>query len=152
MASNSKREKIAGALKTALLKITHVSTVKRTWPTLSALAQFSDPQFPVLALIVGLPAPVEFKRSGRTTGRVDVVTSELKASVFIYERINGEDGDERLSDLADDVWAAAWADPTLGGLVDEFSASFPDEPATIDPYIVARLELRMKYRHDTRGI
>lgn len=152
MASDSTREKIAAALKTAVAKITSVKTVTRTWPSLASLAQFGDPQFPVIAVVAGLPVPFEFKRSGRRPSTVDVVRSALRVSLYLYDRVAEDDGDSRLSDLADDVWAAVWADSTVGGLVDEFSASFPDEVATIDPYIVARLEVRVQYRHDTRGI
>ena len=152
MAENSIREAILASLEDAMRKVALAKTITRTWPSFAAMENFSETEFPVIAVVGGLPDPAEYKRSARRKAGVEWFRSVLKVSIFLYDRSTTAKCDTRLSDLADEVWKKFWLEPTFGGYVEECSASFPELPETIDPYIASRMSVSLKYLHTTGGI
>jgi len=151
MAENSLREQILVSVKSQLEKVKNAKTIIRTFPQLSDLDEFGMSQFPVIALVGGLPDPQETKWSGRSHHTVDKFHSLLAVSVWVYDH-TGEEADTRLSELADDVWAQLWANPTLSSLGLRMELAFDPEVGHFPPYVAFKLTANFTYEHTTGGI
>ncbi len=153
MAKNSKREKIICQVMDELNGVPAIKTVVRGKKTHHDLQQFALTQFPVAAVVGRLPRPIE-KKSGRVPGRVDLIKSSLTIDVFIYDQVNVIDDttEEKISDLADDVWRCLYADPLKNELVLETLLSIEDDPEFWEPFLAFRLIVKTIYLHTTGGI
>ena len=110
MGTNSIREQILDYHVTQLKKLSSITTVKRVMQTYSTLGEFAVTQFPVAAVVGGLPVPNE-KMSDRARHNVDVIISDLAIETYIYIQ-NNDDPDQELSNIADDVWVKLYSFPT----------------------------------------
>lgn len=150
MASNSKREQILTKVETLLGEIPAITTVRRVpFNELNQIDNAST-EMPVAVVMGALPQPEE-KFSGRTR-KLDRVVSDLLVSVLVYAEDN-ETPDSTISTLADDIWAKFYADITLGfnwvrGLV-----IVPEQDTMVAaPYVIFKMDIKVKYDHDWRGI
>lgn len=151
MAKNSKREQILVYHQNYLIgRVNSINSVVRVMPAYSDLQQFAITQFPLAAVVGGLPIPVE-KISSRDGSAVDVIISSLKIDNYIYLQ-EKENPDTALSSIADDVWAKCYADVTYGGLVLSSTLQVTEEPQYWDPFIAFKLTSVLKYKHTTGGI
>lgn len=153
MAENSKRERLIKEVVERLKTVSVINVVKRAKQTRASLQEFALPQFPVAAVVGGLPKPVEKKSSRRVAG-VDVVTSTLPIEIFIYDMYNqiDDDLDSKVSSLADDVWRVLYNEPTYNGLAIETLLTIQYDPEYWDPFLAFNLTANIKYLHTTEGI
>lgn len=152
MATNSKRERILLALKVLLESLPSIKKVERRQPTSPEdLRRVAGTQMPYVAMIGGVPQPIEHK-SGRTPGGVDAVLSELKVNLFVYFMDNVS-ADSTLSDIMDDVWALVYSDQTLGfKFVIGTTISPNADVAVWEPYVAFSMIVNITYYHTTGGI
>jgi hypothetical protein len=150
VADNSLREQIIKYIEERLNTLSSIKTVQRVQPTEEELQNFASTQFPVIAIIGGIPQPVAH-RSSRSSGGHDQFKSELKLKMFIYF-MDATTPDTTISYLLDDIWKLLYADQTLGGLVSELSLE-PDKPVAVwRPYAAFSMECILTYYHTTEGI
>lgn len=152
MAANSKREQILVAFKSLLEGLPSVKKVDRRQPTSPEdLRRIAGTQMPFIAMIGGVPQPVEHV-SGRGPGGVDVVVSNLDVALFIYYMDNTT-ADSTLSNIMDDVWAKVYSDQTLGfRFVTGTTISPNTEVAVWEPYVAFSMNTKITYHHTTGGI
>jgi len=150
MAANSLREQIIVAVVTELEGISTIKTVERRLPSKQDLDNFAITQFPVIAVVSGLPKPVEHKVT-RDPAAKDVFLSELKMELYGYFQDN-VNPDTTLSSLLDDIWVALYADPGKGGLVIETDLMPEIHQDFWDPFYAFKLDVILKYKHTTGGI
>lgn len=149
MASNSKREQIILKLKEEIESIPSITTVERKRPTYeSLLDDYAITQFPVVAMICGVPKP-----NAHYTGRVpkDCFVSEMNVSLYCYYQDN-VNPDTTLSSLLDDLWSKIYTDPTKGQLV--LDTTIKPEPSYDfwNPFYAFRMDVVMNYYHTIGGI
>ncbi len=148
MASDSKRERILQDVISAVGALSWVGAVVREQPADPGdLADYAQSQFPLVAVVGQLPKPKQTRRAGK--GREFV--SELEIGLFVYA-MEAQTPDERVSSLADDLWAACLADPGRGGLALDTEVLPETEKATYTPYVAFSLVLNTTYTHDASGI
>ena len=150
MAENSIREQILEAVKTKLKTITAVNTVKRMQPTFNDLSAMSGPQLPLIAVAGQMPVPVQ-KISKRATGMADRFRSKLSVDIFCYAMDNNTP-DTLISDLADDIWTALYADQTWSGLAIGTEVMPESTIGRWEPYIAFKMLCEIEYIHTTGGI
>lgn len=150
MASNSKREQILLKVMELLASLSTVNTVVRVKQSYSDLQQFAVTQLPVLAVVGGLPIPVE-KLSARRPGNVDTIVSKLLVYVYVYGMAN-EAVDSVISDIADDVWAKLYSNQTMDGLCLGMTLKVEEEPQYWHPFYAFQVVCELHYHHDTGGI
>lgn len=150
MAANSQREQIIVYNVDLIKTLPSIKTVIRTKQSYSQLQQFAVTQLPLVAVVGRLPKPVE-KVSSRTRVKIDLIISELAIDFFVYfqETVSP---DERLSFLADDIWAKLYLDETMGDLVIGTLLTVDEEPEYWDPFVAFRVTATVKYKHTTGGI
>jgi hypothetical protein len=153
VADNSIREKIIKEVISRLKTVEVIKMVKRAKQTRASLQEFALPQFPIAAVVGGLPKPVE-KKSGRRVAGVDLITSLLPVEIYIYDMYNviDDDLDERVSFIADDLWRVLYAEPTYNGLAIETLLTIQYDPEYWDPFLGFNLTANIKYIHTTEGI
>lgn len=153
MANDSKRECIIRTVMDELESLSIIKTVVRGKKTHQDLQQFALPQFPVAAVVGGLPRPVE-KKSSRVRGGVDLIKSTLAISVFVYDQVNviDDDTEEKISSIADDVWRVLYADPLKNNLCLETLLTIEDDPEYWEPFLAIRIVVNSIYLHTTGGI
>lgn len=161
MGTNSKRESIILAVVSAVDALERIVTVQRRRPTLENLQGVSSTQVPIAAITAGLPVPSRhFNESGGTGKpgvkphrRADVFISTLSIELVIYDLLYDNDQyDTRLSDLADDLWTALYADQSWGGLAIGTDIEPEANVAIYDPYLAFKMTCRVTYKHSTGGI
>ena len=150
MTANSKREQIIVAVKAELTAISAFKSVVRRLPTKEDLENFAITQLPVIAVVAGLPKPVEHIVT-RQPGAQDVFVSDLSIRLFGYFQ-NNKDPDTELSSHVDDIWVALYADPTKGGLTLKTTLKPEIYTDFWDPYYAFMIEAILKYKHTTGGI
>jgi len=151
MAKNSIREQILVYHETNIVKrVGVIANVIRVLPTVSDLQQFATTQFPLLAIVGGLPVPTE-KVSARDGSKVDVIISELTIKNFVYLQ-ERENVDSIISEVADDMWKKCYADETYGGLALTTLLSFEEDVVYYDPFVAFLLVSKIKYKHNSGGI
>ncbi len=146
----STRERIVEHVLATLRGLPAVKTVARRLLSHRALGEFAMTQLPVVAVVAGLPVPTA-KRSDRRHGDYDAFISELNLDLFVYDYEN-EGTDARVSELADVMWRAFYADPTLGGLVLGMTLGFAGDVERWDPFVAFMLSLKTTYMHGKGGI
>lgn len=152
MADNSRREQILVQVVSDLGSIPAIEQVKRVQPnTLDDIRRYSTGQMPLAVVIGGMPKPTEHI-SGRGPGGVDIIVSVLKVELYCYFMDN-ENPDSTLSSLLDDIWAALYADQTLGfKFVQGVTIDPKVEVAAWPPYVAFSLTFNVTYNHTTGGI
>ena len=151
MAKNSIREQILVYHEKYLIgKVKSINTVKRVMPSYSDLQQFAVTQFPLAAVVGGVPVP-ERKMSSRDGSGVDILISSLKIDNYIYLQ-QKEDPDSTLSDIMDDVWVKCYSNVTYGGLVLSTELLPEQETAYWEPYVAFKITSEVKYSHTVGGI
>lgn len=150
MAANSKREQIISVVVSELQAIAALTTVERRLPSKSDLENFAITQFPVVAVVAGLPKPVEHKVT-RSPAAKDVFLSDLGIGLFCYFQDN-VNPDTTLSSLLDDIWVALYSDPEKGGLALSTNVNPEVYQDYWDPFYAFKLDVVIKYQHDTGGI
>jgi len=150
MAANSKREQIIVSVKEDLETIPSIATVKRSLPTLKDLENFAVTQFPVIAMVAGLPVPRPHVVGRRTAGK-DVFISDLNISLYCYFQDNVEP-DTQLSNILDDLWATLYADPTRGELAIGTTLKPEFYRGYWEPFYAFRVDVVIQYSHKTGGI
>jgi len=150
MGTNSKREQILVYHAAQLGQLSSITTVKRTLQSYADLARFAVTQFPVAAVVGGLPVPNE-KMSGRVRSTVDVIISDLNVDTYIYIQDN-ENPDTKLSEVADDVWVKLYSFPTYNGLAFGTILNFEATPEYWEPYLAFKITSTVTYKHSTGGI
>jgi len=146
---SSTRETIVKALIDDIESIAGAKTVVRSFPTNKALEAFSWSQFPVIAVVAGMPTPEE-KLSSRSQGIPDLYRSSLIVSLFMYFHDTGSKVDENMSEWLNKIWSKVLADPTRGG--EAFSTEVRPDPSVeyFDPYVAFKVDVVIKY-HRTTG-
>ena len=152
MAANSKREQILVAFKAILEGLPSIKKVDRRQPTSPEdLSRIAGTQMPFVAMIGGVPQPVEHF-SGRMPGGVDVVVSDLNVALFVYFMDNAS-ADSTLSNILDDVWTKVYSNQTLGfKFVTGITISPITEVAVWEPYVAFSMNVKITYHHTTGGI
>jgi len=150
MAANSKREQIISIVTTELESIAAVKHVERRLPSKADLENFAITQFPVIAVVAGLPKPVEHKVTRHPAAK-DVFISKLTIGLFCYFQDN-VNPDTTLSSLLDDIWVALFSDPGKGGLAQSTDINPEVHQDYWDPFYAFKLDVVIKYQHDTGGI
>jgi hypothetical protein len=150
MAANSKREQIIEADLVLIDAVSAINHAVRTIPQYSDLQDFAVTQFPVAAVVGGLPKPV-LKKSGRTTHSVDQIQSRLTVGVYVYLMSN-ENADTEISSLLDDLWVALFSDPSRGGLVLDTDLDVQEDTQRWAPFVAFKINIIHHYIHDTGGI
>lgn len=144
---HSTREAIVTAIKTVLEGVGTVETVVRRMPTFEQLKMFAMPQFPVVAMVAGLPVPDE-KESARLPARLDLVVSELAIGLLVYVIDNNDDEvDTTISTLLNTLWVALYADTTLGNRVLSLKVKPIPEQAFVPPFGMFKLKVEVRYIH-----
>ena len=156
MAENSGRELILLKVVELMGEISSILAVVRTRLGFNDLGDYSGEQLPLIAVVGGLPKPSP-KKSGRTYGVSDKFISDLNVDLFCYAMDN-ENPDSLVSNLADDIWAKVFSDPTLittdypRGLTIDLDVNPEIKVGIWDPYIVFKIACVYKYVHGTGGI
>jgi hypothetical protein len=151
MTTNSKREQILEAVKDALETVPSLSYVQRRRPSFADLGTIPQTQLPFCAVVGKLPDPVSHN-PGRQPGISDMFKSRLEIEMYIYAMDN-QTPDSTVSNIADDIWAKLWSDPTFGGLVKGgFSVRPEIEVGYFDPYVVFKMICTGVYYHGIGGI
>jgi len=151
MASNSKREQILAKVKTPLEAVSAIETVERKpLQGISDLEAWPQTQLPLAVVLGGMPVPSE-KLSDRDI-KLDKVRSTLTATIVVYA-LDNENPDTKISNLADDVWAALYADMTLGFSWVLSIRLTPDaDVAFWEPYAAFSIKAEITYIHTKGGI
>jgi hypothetical protein len=144
------RERLIEHVLSELRSLPSVKTVTRRLPGRRALEEFALTQFPVVAVVAGLPTPVG-KRSDRRVGEVDAFISDLAIDLYVYD-LESEGTDARVSVLANELWRRLYVDPTCGGLALGTTIGFSGELEYWDPFIAFILSIKTSYLHDKGGI
>jgi hypothetical protein len=152
MATNSKREQILVAVEGKLRTIPSIVLVKRTRPEFAELENASSTQLPMIAIVAGLPEPVQ-KKTGRGSGGhpSDYYRSILTVEVFCYDN-GGTDPDSRISDLADDIWANLMGMGNLNNLIHNIEMTPDMAVGYWDPYITFKMTTKITYIHSIFSI
>ena len=156
MAVNSHRELILVEVVDMIEEVSSIKTVQRTRIGFSELGNYSGRQLPLVAVVGKLPKPAP-KRSGREPGASDMFISDLGVDLFCYAMDN-ETPDSTVSNLADDLWAKIYSNPTLvttqypRGLALQVDVVPEISVGIWDPYIVFKMNCIYKYIHGTGGI
>lgn len=153
MAENSKRERLIKEVINRMKTVPVIDVVRRAKQTRASLQEFALPQFPIAAVVGGLPKPVEKKSSRRVAG-VDLITSTLPIEIYVYDMYNqiDDDLDSKVSSMADDIWKVLYAEPTYGGLAIQTLLTIQYDPEYWDPFLAFNLTVNIKYLHTTEGI
>jgi hypothetical protein len=153
MAENSKREQIILAVVAELMTLSSVDSdsIKRRIPSYEELMRFALPQLPVIAVVGGLPKPVDHKTTRIKGITKDIFISDLTISLFTYFQ-DHVDPDSKLSNLLDDIWAKLYADQTKGGLVVNTTLSPNVSQDYWDPFYAFKVDVVLQYTHDIGGI
>lgn len=154
MAENSKREQIITKLVENLKALPDIRTVERNHPSFEELKQFAPTQFPVIGVLGGLPSPLlEANHRGGRVGPIGPIRSDMIVQLQFVACVN-QDYDKWISYYLDEIWAAVYGDPKLGGKnwVDKITIE-PDIQTGFDPpYIVFFCDVTVTYIHDTTGV
>lgn len=149
MAANSKREQITQAVIAAAKGVDWCQSVHRHLLDYDEIRELPTTQLPCITVMAYLPQVTQVRN---TFGKSDY-TSTLKISVVGYGRTS-VNHDERISEYADDLFAALFADNRLGNLVTSLNPATAEEPSTLveEDIFAFRMELTATYQHDNTGI
>jgi len=150
MATNSFRERLILADYAIVSEISGFTTVVRRMQSYSELKEFAVTQFPVAAVVGRLPIPKEYK-SGRTSGEILQVRSELSVDVYVYLHVN-VDMDTEISNYADTLWASMLGNPTRSKLCLSTIVKLEEDIVQLPPFGAFKLTCIHEYIHGIGGI
>jgi len=156
MAENSRRELMLIEVVDTIEELSSIREVKRTRIGFNDLGMYSGEQLPLVAVVGKLPKPTP-KRSGRAPGISDKFVSDLGVELTCYAMDN-VNPDSTVSNLADDLWAKIYSNPTLvtddysDGLAIQLDVEPEIQVGIWDPYVVFKMNCVYKYIHGTGGI
>jgi len=148
MATGSQREQILEYVVGQIEEIDRFKLIARDLP--DDIASIPSTQFPACYVVGGLPVAAEHDDSMRPGG-ADVFLSQLDVVVFVWDRAS-QSWDTRISDLADDLWAKLWENPTKGIGAVKTSVFFGEIPTWNPPTVSFNLTVRVRYKHTIGGI
>ena len=152
MAENSLREQILSGLKTDLGDLTSIKTVIRRQPSsIEELNNYAATQLPLVAMVGGVPVPLEHRTTRQKGNQVDVFVSELRIQFFFYFT-NMVEPDTELSNILDDFWVLMYGDQLRNGLALSTDLEPQVEVAVWDPYVAFSVVAKIKYIHQIGGI
>ena len=145
------REKIVEYILDTLGSLQNITHVERRLPSYERLQEFAETQFPVVAVVAGLPVPVEKISPRGGKGVIDLVISQMDVELFVY-LMDNENADASISDLLSSIWAALLTDESQGDLV--LGTKLLPERASeyFQPYVAFKVTVSMKYVHNKGGI
>lgn len=149
MSYESKRERIILSDIELLENIPEITTVKRTIQTFEELKNFAITQFPVVAVVGGLPKPIN--KTNKRNGEVDQIISVLEVNLFVYFQEN-DDMDSEISNLLEEIWVKLYENQSRNGLC--LSTTLEPEPNQQfwSPFVAFNISIKHEYCHDTEGI
>lgn len=153
MATNSKREQIILKMVSNLESIAAIQTVDRKPLTgISDLQQYATTQLPMAVVLAGLPVPEPKKSERGRSSNANKIISTLITDILVYAEDNVTP-DITVSNLADDIWVAMYADITQGFRWVLDTEVKPDANVGVwDPYVAFRMLVKITYLHDKGGI
>jgi len=145
------REEVVEKILTTLNGLTEFKSVERRLPTRERLQEFAEPQFPVIAVVAGLPVPKEKLSSREKGGSIDKVISQLDVELFVY-LMDNDNADATISELLESLWVALLADEKQGNLV-LGTTLVPERTMEFwEPYVAFKVTVVMSYLHTKGGI
>ena len=75
----------------------------------------------------------------------------MEIKTFVYVSDN-EKPDEKMSNIADDVWTKLYSFPTYNALAFGTLLKFTGEPVYIKPILAFKITSTVTYKHSTGGI
>lgn len=150
MGLNSVRERIVCFVKEEIETLESIKIVVRKQPSYNDLKLFTNLQFPAVALVAGLPVPIE-KEPGRSSSGHDRIISELDIKAFCYFQ-ERENPDSMISNLLDDLFSKLYEDKTKGGLVLSTILKPQENYEYWEPFGAFCLNVKTRYPHTIGGI
>ncbi len=149
MADNSIREQLLVKNKELIDSLGVFNAVKRCRLTHADLCNFAQTQFPVAAIIGGLPMPKPHEAMRGVPK--DVFIMDLEIQIYVYLHIL-DDFDSLISSVADDLWRILHVDQSRGDLAFETLIK-PAKPIHLySPYAGFQFLINHKYQTTTGGI
>lgn len=149
MAENSKRERIILSNIDILSNVLIIKTIKRTLQSYSDLQRFATTQLPLIAVVGGLPVPVDHIKTRDMS--VDQIISSLSIKLYVYFNAN-IDTDKIVSDLLDDIWKALYSNQSRDGLCLTTRITADQDYEYWAPYGAFGVTVIHKYKHNIEGI
>lgn len=147
------REQLILADKAILDGLSWINKVDRTLMDYNELKNYAVTQFPVAAVVGNLPKLNQYKFSERDHSIVDAIQSELVVDVYFYfQRRAWSSVDEKVSEYANALFVALFANPSRGGLCLRTVVAPKPEYSYWDPFIAFKIEVKHYYNHTTGGI
>lgn len=153
MATNSIREQIILQVKTVLEGVSAVNLVRRkVIASLTELHEIPFPSFPVVCISAGLPVPLNGAYVKlREIGDFAKVRSLLSINLRTYG-IDRESPDTAISSLAEDIWDALYADPTVNSKAEGVRVIPIKDVLFIEPFYRFDMIYEVEYIHDTDNL
>ena len=149
MADNSIREQLLVVTQNLIEAAGIFNAVKRIRLSHSQLSEFASTQFPVAAIVGGLPVPVPHEATRGIPK--DVFIMDLQVQLFVY-LLAREDFDTEISSMADDVWRILQTDQSRDNLSFETLVTPAAPVHMFAPYAGFSFLINYKYQTDTGGI
>lgn len=149
MAENSIREQLLVSNKTLIESMGIFNSVKRCRLTHADLCNFAVTQFPVVAIVGGLPTPTPHQATRGVPKDVYIMNLEIQLYVYLQAM---DDFDSDISSLADDLWRELNTDQSRNTLAFETLIT-PAKPIHLyAPYAGFQYLINHKYQTTTGGI
>ncbi len=145
------REEVILAILNTLNGLSEFTHVERRLPSYENLQQFANTQFPVVALVAGLPQPTEKFSSRGPGGVIDKVISQLDVELFVY-LMDNDNADAAISEMLEALWVALLEDESQGDLVLGTTLVPEREVEFWHPYVAFKVTVSMRYIHTKGGI
>jgi hypothetical protein len=147
------REQIIVADKAIVDSIDFIKTVKRSMMSYEELKNFASTQVPIGAVVGRLPKAEQYHRSGRRREIIGQIESSLVVDVFVYfQNTTIDTMDTEVSEKANIMFEALFADPGRGGLCLETTVDIKPDYAFWDPFVAFTVKVSHLYIHTTGGI
>lgn len=149
MAENSIREQLILSNESLLTSLGIFNGIKRVRLSHSDLSEFAHPQFPVLAIVGGLPQPDPHEVSRGVPKDIFQMKLVIQLFVYIHER---NDFDTMISSIMDDMWRILHTDQTRGNLTYETIIKPAKDVYAYAPYAGFQMLIEHKYQTGIGGI
>ena len=147
--SLSKREQIIQNVIESLETVSGIKKpVQRVLPAFQDMANFASTQFPLCAVVGGLPRPLKpLELTGLTHQEAGIV-STLTVGVYVYFTITPT-VHTQLDEVSQAVWEALGTEPRRGGLARSSRIECNPEISQVLPYIAFNMKCHVNYTHTT---
>jgi hypothetical protein len=150
---NCEREQLILAIERKLKELDAFKKVERRKFGYDELYNFASPEFPVLAIVGGLPIP-DMKQSGMADSsacKASQSTLAVTCNVFLRE---SSDADTAVSEFAQRLWVKAHETPKWGrkSVVSSVVTFGSGDPEFLEPFVMFRIIITITYVHGTGGI